>query len=59
MSNYEYIKNAIDETLNDDVVYQRKPLDLRNQRTYAVKVSNTNTQVIKLIKSSDRGEQPA
>ncbi|GAM43291.1 hypothetical protein TCE0_047f17986 [Talaromyces pinophilus] len=36
-SNYESIKNAIDETLNDDVVYQRKPLDLRNQRTYAVK----------------------
>ncbi|KAE8552607.1 MutS protein msh4 [Talaromyces marneffei ATCC 18224] len=35
--NYELIKNAIDETLNDDVVYQRKPLDLRNQRTYAVK----------------------
>ncbi|KUL87658.1 hypothetical protein ZTR_05885 [Talaromyces verruculosus] len=36
-SNYESIKNAIDETLNDDVVYQRKPLNLRNQRTYAVK----------------------
>lgn len=30
----DLIKNVI----NDDVVYQKKPLDLRNQRTYAVKV---------------------
>lgn len=33
------------------MVYQRKPLDLRNQRTYAVKVSNANDLVIKLIKN--------
>jgi len=29
----------IDETINEDIVYQSQPLDLRNQRTYAVKVS--------------------
>lgn len=29
----------IKEVINDDVTFQKKPLDLRNQRTYAVKVS--------------------
>ncbi len=29
----------IKEVVNEDVSYQRTPLDLRNQRTYAVKVS--------------------
>jgi DNA mismatch repair protein MSH4 len=29
----------ISEVINDDVTYQKTPLDLRNQRTYAVKVS--------------------
>jgi DNA mismatch repair protein MSH4 len=28
----------IAEVINDDVTYQKTPLDLRNQRTYAVKV---------------------
>lgn len=28
----------ISEVINDDVTYQKTPLDLRNQRTYAVKV---------------------
>lgn len=28
----------INEVINDDVTYQKTPLDLRNQRTYAVKV---------------------
>jgi DNA mismatch repair protein MSH4 len=28
----------IKEVINDDVTYQKTPLDLRNQRTYAVKV---------------------
>lgn len=28
----------IQEVINDDVAYQSRPLDLRNQRTYAVKV---------------------
>ena len=27
----------IDDALNEDVTYQKKPLELRNQRTYAVK----------------------
>ena len=29
----------IQEVINDDVTFQAKPLDLRNQRTYAVKVT--------------------
>jgi DNA mismatch repair protein MSH4 len=28
----------IGEVINEDVTYQKTPLDLRNQRTYAVKV---------------------
>lgn len=28
----------ISEVINDDVTYQKTPLDLRNQRTYAVRV---------------------
>ena len=28
----------IDETINEDITYQSQPLDLRNQRTYAIKV---------------------
>jgi DNA mismatch repair protein MSH4 len=37
----ENIRRTIDfiqKVINDDVTYQKKPLDLRNQRTYAVKV---------------------
>lgn len=30
--------NLIKNVINDDVAYQKGPLDLRNQRTYAVKV---------------------
>ena len=30
----------IREVINDDVTYQKTPLDLRNQRTYAVKVNH-------------------
>jgi DNA mismatch repair protein MSH4 len=29
----------IREVINEDVTYQKTPLDMRNQRTYAVKVS--------------------
>ena len=29
----------ITAVINDDVTYQKTPLDLRNQRTYAVKAS--------------------
>ena len=32
------MQNLIDETINEDITYQSQPLDLRNQRTYAVKV---------------------
>ena len=31
------IEESIDYTINEDTMYQTKPLDLRNQRTYAVK----------------------
>lgn len=31
------IQLLIDETINEDITYQKQPLDLRNQRTYAVK----------------------
>lgn len=31
----------ISGVINDDVTYQKTPLDLRNQRTYAVKVVST------------------
>lgn len=33
------VQALIDETINPDIGYQKKPLDLRNQRTYAVRVS--------------------
>ncbi|KAL8819842.1 MAG: hypothetical protein Q9223_001817 [Gallowayella weberi] len=31
------MQTLIDETINEDITYQSQPLDLRNQRTYAVK----------------------
>jgi DNA mismatch repair protein MSH4 len=37
----EYLAPTMDlikEVINEDVTYQKTPLDLRNQRTYAVKV---------------------
>ncbi|QSS54759.1 DNA mismatch repair protein [Histoplasma capsulatum var. duboisii H88] len=34
---YNTIAEMINSTLNEDVTYQSRPLDLRNQRTYAVK----------------------
>lgn len=34
----------IDGTIHSDVSYQKQPLDLRNQRTYAVKVSRVSRQ---------------
>ena len=42
------IQKLIDDAINEDVTYQSKPLDLRNQRTYAVKVvtgSHHNTRL--------------
>lgn len=32
------VQTLIDDAMNPDVSYQKQPLDLRNQRTYAVKV---------------------
>lgn len=31
-------KQHISEVINEDVTYSKQPIDLRNQRTYAVKV---------------------
>ncbi|KAL8703111.1 MAG: hypothetical protein Q9201_003702 [Fulgogasparrea decipioides] len=31
------VQTLIDETINEDITYQSQPLDLRNQRTYAIK----------------------
>jgi DNA mismatch repair protein MSH4 len=36
--NIEPTLKIIAEGINDDVTFQKAPLDLRNQRTYAVKV---------------------
>lgn len=38
-NNYIDVQELIDKIINEDVTYQSQPLDLRNQRTYAVKVS--------------------
>ncbi|KAL8928235.1 MAG: hypothetical protein Q9208_001945 [Pyrenodesmia sp. 3 TL-2023] len=31
------VQRLIDDTINEDITYQSQPLDLRNQRTYAIK----------------------
>ncbi|KAL8743569.1 MAG: hypothetical protein Q9184_008096 [Pyrenodesmia sp. 2 TL-2023] len=31
------VRRLIDDTINEDITYQSQPLDLRNQRTYAIK----------------------
>lgn len=36
------VQALIDDTICPDISYQKQPLDLRNQRTYAVKVSRTS-----------------
>ena len=36
--NIKLTVQVIAEVINEDVTYQKTPLDLRNQRTYAVKV---------------------
>ena len=35
----------IQQVINDDVSFQRTPLDLRNQRTYAVRVCHFATYI--------------
>lgn len=34
------VRMMIDETINPDITYSKQPLELRNQRTYAVVVSH-------------------
>ena len=36
----------MDDTINQDITYQSQPLDLRNQRTYAVKVSISSSETL-------------
>lgn len=33
------VEELIEKTLNENITYQSKPLDLRNQRIYCVKVT--------------------
>jgi DNA mismatch repair protein MSH4 len=35
--NFDPVQNLINDALNEDTTYARQPLDLRNQRTYAVR----------------------
>ena len=42
--NYSDVQALIDETINEDITYQSQPLDLRNQRTYAVRVSHCSME---------------
>lgn len=44
--NVETTIKLISEVINEDVTYQKSPLDLRNQRTYAVKVAWNNTHIL-------------
>jgi DNA mismatch repair protein MSH4 len=39
----------ISEVVNEDVTYQKTPLDLRNQRTYAVKVYRPTKRFVFLL----------
>jgi hypothetical protein len=36
--NYDRIAKLITDTLNEDVTYSTQPIELRNQRVYAIKV---------------------
>lgn len=37
----------IDEIINDDIRWAKSPLELRHQRCYAVKVTNTCAEIVK------------
>lgn len=43
------MEQLIESTLNEHVAYQTKPLDLRNQRIYCVKVRRFQDIMLKLI----------
>lgn len=49
----------IHEVINDDVTYQKTPLDLRNQRTYAVKVINHDPEKKKCLHFPGGGKRPS
>lgn len=36
--NYKGVHELLSNTLNEDVTYSAQPLEMRNQRTYAIKV---------------------
>jgi DNA mismatch repair protein MSH4 len=38
--NYQVVHDLINSTLNEDVTYSAQPLEMRNQRTYAIKVTS-------------------
>jgi len=45
----------ITEVINDDVTYQKTPLDLRNQRTYAVKVVGLYRLFVQILTTHRQG----
>jgi hypothetical protein len=48
------IKSSILEIIHEDVSYVKTPLDLRNQRTFAVKVSGAENPKVPLLTSRSR-----
>lgn len=46
----EGVQELIDHVINPDITYQKSPLDLRNQRCYAVKVKHLSvTQGVTIV----------
>jgi DNA mismatch repair protein MSH4 len=45
----------ISEVINDDVIYSKQPIDLRNQRTYAVKVGRRHRGAGRMLTFSQSG----
>jgi DNA mismatch repair protein MSH4 len=46
--NLTAVTRLINDIINEDVTYEAKPLQLRNQRVYAVKVGNFSLEDIRL-----------
>jgi DNA mismatch repair protein MSH4 len=42
-ANYRRVEDLVSSTLNEDVTHSAKPLEMRNQRTYAIKVTFLST----------------
>ena len=52
------MEGLIDGVINGDITYQKKPLELRYQRTFAVKVSDfTMGLALKLMKGEERRQR--